>query len=117
VYRVRLLCGTNNARRYRRRPSARARGKGGDVSQDTYRLLFDAMPIARREHRCIWCGQTIPIGSKYRHEKSVYDCRIQDHHWHLECDESAAEYFTSGEDEFDPYDNLRPIHENKRTQP
>ena len=73
----------------------------------SYALLSETHPKARKEHRCIWCGEKILIGETYRHEKSVYDGDMQDHKWHLECDKAAAEHFRNGE-EFMAGDNERP---------
>ena len=74
----------------------------------SYALLSATTPKARKEHRCIWCGQKILIGETYRHERSVYDGDMQNHKWHLECDKASAEYFAENGEEFDPYDNERP---------
>ena len=71
-----------------------------------YTLLKETFPVARREHKCIWCGQKILVGEKHRHERSVYD-GIQDHRWHLECNEVAKDYFRT-EEEFVPHENERP---------
>lgn len=74
-----------------------------------YTLIRESFPVARKPHLCIWCGETIPVGTKHRHEISKFD-QMQDHRWHLECDEAAAEYFNSGEGpEFSPYENDRPV--------
>ncbi len=74
----------------------------------SYTLLKETYPIARKQHRCVWCGERIEIGEKYTHEKSVYDGNMQDHKWHMECDKAAGEYFKSGEEEFDAGVNERP---------
>lgn len=73
-----------------------------------YTLLADSWPIARKPHRCIWCGQQIEAGEKYRRERSVYNGEMQNHAWHPECDEAAAEEFSHGEQEFIPHQNERP---------
>lgn len=77
----------------------------------SYRLLRDSWPVARKAHRCIWCGQTISVGERYRNEYSVYDGAFQNHHWHSECDADAREYFSDGDgdDEFIPYSAERPV--------
>jgi hypothetical protein len=74
----------------------------------SYALLSESWPIARKQHRCIWCGQHIEPGEKYRRERSVYDGEMQDHKWHPECDADAAVQFRDGEEEFAPYENERP---------
>ena len=74
----------------------------------SYTLLSESWPIARKQHRCIWCGQHIEAGEKYRRERSVYDGDMQNHKWHQECNAAAAEYFRQGEDEFSPHENERP---------
>lgn len=63
----------------------------------------------RREHRCIWCGGKIAIGTNYLDERSVYDGQIQRQRWHVECHTYAQDtYFSEGEDEFTPFDNEPP---------
>jgi hypothetical protein len=75
----------------------------------SYTLLSETFPVARKQHRCIWCGQPIPVGEKYRNERSVYDGEMQAHHWHQECAAAQqAEGSEYGEWEFSPYDNERP---------
>lgn len=75
----------------------------------TYALLSESWPVARKQHRCIWCGEPIPIGEKYRREYSVFDGHFQNHAWHSECDDDARDYFSSGEDVFIPYSAERPV--------
>lgn len=76
----------------------------------SYTLFSDPIRTARKVHCCIWCGQDILPGEKYRDERSVYDGNIQRHRWHPECAESSSEYFKfSGEEEFDPHQNERPV--------
>jgi hypothetical protein len=80
------------------------------MSRYGYTLLAEAFPAAKKAHRCIWCGESIPIGEKHRHEKSIYCGTFQDHRWHLECRDAAnAELFDQGEEEFAPFDNERPV--------
>ena len=64
---------------------------------------------AQIKHTCIWCSQNIERGEYYLDERSVYDGRIQRHRWHLECQSAAQSYFkSSGEEEFQPWENERP---------
>jgi hypothetical protein len=75
----------------------------------SYSLLSESFPVARKQHRCIWCGETIPVGLKHRHERSVYDGGMQDHRWHMECDAAFKEDLRSGgDDEFIPHSAERP---------
>jgi hypothetical protein len=73
-----------------------------------YQLIMESFPRSRKAHKCIWCGESIPVGEKYRHEISKY-CGLQNHHWHLECTAASMEYFASGEEEFEAYENERPV--------
>lgn len=75
-----------------------------------YVLIRESFPIARKPHRCIWCGETITVGIKHCHEISKYD-DLQDHRWHQECREASFDYFCNGEEEFSPYENERPKQE------
>lgn len=73
----------------------------------SYHLIRESFPFARKPHRCIWCGQSISVGEKHRHEISRYD-GLQDHRWHLDCNSDAASYFSNGDEEFTPYSAERP---------
>ena len=81
-----------------------------------YELIRESFPVARKPHRCIWCGEVIAMGLKHVHEISKYD-ELQDHRWHLECRGAAHEYFRNGEGpEFSPYEHERPA-QLKAVQP
>lgn len=76
-----------------------------------YTLLRESFPVARARHRCIWCGEPIEPGMKYRHERSVYDGDMQDHKWHPECDAAFKADLADeggGTLEFSPWGNERP---------
>ena len=76
----------------------------------SYVLLSESFPRAKKQYDCIWCGQKIEVGEKYCREGSVYDGRMQNHQWHIECSLDSQRYFKeSGEEEFDPYENKRPM--------
>lgn len=75
----------------------------------SYALLSETTPKARKEHRCIWCAETILEGERYRREKSIYDGNMQNHAWHLECSEAAIDEFNEApEEDFAAGDNERP---------
>jgi hypothetical protein len=76
----------------------------------SYTLLAERFPVARKAHRCIWCGESILVGEKYRNERSVFEGEMQHHHWHMECSEACAQ---ENRDEgcsyeFSRWDNERP---------
>jgi hypothetical protein len=76
----------------------------------SYHLLEHATPLARKAHRCTWCGEEIPAGEKYIRIRCIYDGEPQVNKFHAECEkacsEEAAEY---GPDfEFSPGENERP---------
>jgi hypothetical protein len=73
-----------------------------------YDLISVTWPTARKDHRCIWCGETIEKGLQYKHEISKYEDVLQDHKWHTECVE-AAEYAFQFDEEFIVYENERPV--------
>lgn len=75
----------------------------------TYHLFSDTVRKARKQHRCIWCGQAISPGDTYIDERSVYDGSIQRHRWHPECKACANEDMLDGGDqEFLAWSNDRP---------
>lgn len=84
-----------------------------------YTLLRESWPVARKNHRCIWCGEAITSGTLYRHEKSVYDFQFQNHHWHDECNDAFAEEmsYEGSPMEFSPYENERPVARDDARRP
>lgn len=75
----------------------------------SYRLIERDERTARKKHRCIWCGQSIAAGSKYVHERSIFEGDPQSNNWHPEC-EQAMSIECAGEYDygFNAYDNVRP---------
>ena len=82
----------------------------------SYTLLSEATRTARKQHRCIWCGQDIAAAEQYVDERSVYDGDIQHHRWHPECldamRDEAREW--GGSFEFSPHDNDRPTKDQQQ---
>lgn len=77
----------------------------------SYQLISSEVRKARKPHKCIWCGEQIAIGTKYRHERSTWEGDFHAQDWHPECDEAfTAELRESHEHEleFSPYENERP---------
>jgi hypothetical protein len=64
-------------------------------------LIADEWPVARKEHQCIWCGEPIVIGEKYRRCRLIWEGDPITNKWHKECDDAAAN--VDLEEGFDPY--------------
>lgn len=78
----------------------------------SYHLLSMADRTANKPHRCIWCGELIEKGERYKDERSVYDGHMQRHRWHPECIGAAQDGWDCGDDtEFLPHKNERPNDE------
>jgi hypothetical protein len=73
----------------------------------SYTLLGRHERTARKQHRCIWCGEAIDTGSVYVDEASVFDGSWQAHKWHPECEDDARTCFQY-DDTFAPYAQDRP---------
>ena len=54
-------------------------------------ILRESKPIARKEHRCSYCGAKIEKGIKYRRATLKYDGDIYDWVEHFECHEITHE--------------------------
>ena len=52
--------------------------------------ISDEWRVARKPHVCIWCGQTIVIGERYRHWRGKWEGECLTNDWHKECDDAAA---------------------------
>lgn len=59
--------------------------------------ISDEWRKARKPHRCIWCGEPIAIGERYRHWRGKFEGEVQTNDWHKECDDAAdAEHLSEG---------------------
>lgn len=73
-------------------------------------LISDTRPVARKNYKCIWCGEKIPIGEKHVHTISNYCGDFQNHRFHNECNDAMDEHCSKQHDgEFEPYRNERPL--------
>lgn len=79
----------------------------------SYSLISKTRPVARKDHRCIWCGENIPKGEQYVSERSTYDDEFQNHHWHIECLIYAQDVSDENPWEFSPYENERGVKEEQ----
>lgn len=76
----------------------------GEFGETTY-------PCGRKDHRCEWCGETIPTSEKHAHFVGMWDGEFQDWRMHSECysecyeDASENDVFSDG---FMPYEHERP---------
>lgn len=73
----------------------------------SYRLLGEFRPIARKAHKCIWCGEAITAGERYLRERSVCENGMQNFAWHFACNNVAQNDFKNGDCEFTAYNNDR----------
>lgn len=55
------------------------------MQNDMVQILRDIHPVARKEHKCMFCGGTIKVGQKYNRQTNVYDGQIYDWITHEEC--------------------------------
>lgn len=64
-----------------------------------------------KDHRCEWCGETIPKGEKFAHYKGQWQGDWQNWRMHLECSEaSSTDYIQDG---FEPFAYKRGSQEDK----
>lgn len=61
--------------------------------------------VAAKEHRCIYCGETIIKGEIYKEQTGVWDCKAFRNRFHWECFEDLCE---CSDGEFTPYSCERP---------
>ncbi len=69
--------------------------------------------VARKEHQCTWCAQTIAKGESHRMWKSVGGSWFTNR-MHPECADACNEECLEWHDnEYHPYDNERPTAADK----
>lgn len=69
--------------------------------------LDQSEPVARKEHRCIWCGQTILKGEKYDRWVGIFEGDFNCNKFHKECSKASGEL--DPDDGFCAYGEERPI--------
>jgi hypothetical protein len=74
----------------------------------SFTLIGESKQHARKEHRCSWCGQVIPIGEEYVRTRFVFEGNPGSNKFHLECDKAAADDYADCGEGFVPYENERP---------
>lgn len=61
--------------------------------------------VARKPHRCTYCGEGIAKGDHYQFQKGNYDGSWFESKMHPECFEDMCD---AGDGEYMPYSNERP---------
>lgn len=61
------------------------------IERITMKVLRNETPVARKEHRCNFCGGVISVGEKYNRQTNVYDGCVYDWVSHCECSKLACE--------------------------
>jgi hypothetical protein len=65
---------------------------------------------AKKNHRCYWCGEWIPIGSSYYYEAQISEGDFGTLSLHLECKITVDEYV----EDSSLYGEELPMEEHKR---
>jgi hypothetical protein len=73
--------------------------------------IADEWRKARKQHRCIWCGEPIAVGERYRHWRGKFEGDVMSNDWHKECD--AAAESEDLEEGFEPYFYKRGTQEER----
>lgn len=73
-------------------------------------VLTNTLRKAQKNHRCVWCGESISIGDQYVFISLTHDGAFQNQSWHPECRDDADQW---PDDEFTLYSNDRPKAEAK----
>lgn len=67
-------------------------------------------PVARKDYRCEWCGQPIPVGEKHAHFVGKWEGEFQNWRMHSECLSANERDIAEG---FQPHDGERPVIETE----
>ena len=78
-------------------------------------VLKQETPIARKEHRCMFCGGVIKKDEKYSHEVFITDCDIDDQKMHLCCNEAVKEFFDPSKTIYDAVQQWSELTSNINT--
>lgn len=66
-----------------------------------------------KDHRCEWCGETIPAGERFAHFTGKWQDEFQNWRMHMECEVAARKDPDSLVDGFEPYAYKRGSTEEK----
>lgn len=73
-----------------------------------WQLISETEPKAKKEHECVWCGETIKVGERYTRITGTYYGDFDSQAWHPECSDASKKHFSENdEEEFTPGDYVR----------
>jgi hypothetical protein len=84
-----------------RKIEAQANRQGEEEVSDFGKMTFHA---GRKVHKCIWCGETIPVGEKMAHFKGTFLGQFQNWRMHQECYDAVKDdddILTEGFEEYE----------------
>ena len=70
-------------------------------------ILKTGYHVARKEHKCEWCGQSILPGEKYYYFTGSYQGDFQHTKLHMECKDPLERDCDGPDDFFEPWGNPR----------
>ncbi len=76
-------------------------------------VLTDKDVVARKAHKCIWCGEQIDRSTTYRRQTGKFDGDFQSNAWHLDCIDVSDEILECEADTFEPYTYQRGSTEER----
>ncbi len=76
-------------------------------------ILTDKEVVARKAHKCIWCGEQIDWGTTYRRLTGKFNGDFSSNAWHLECSVAGNEIIDEIEAGFDAYTYQRGSTEER----
>lgn len=76
----------------------------------SFTCLGEEWRKARKPHICVWCGQPILVGDRYKHVRGIFEGELQHNDWHPECDDACMAMCQAegGPIEFSPGEFERP---------
>jgi hypothetical protein len=88
----------------------------------SYTCLSSNERLAKKPHKCIWCGERIKIGDKYQEIRGINDGNFQLNRFHLECISACNDDMDNSlDDTFSPYCFDRPkaisMESNDKAEP
>ena len=73
--------------------------------------IADEWRKARKPHVCIWCGEPIAVGERYRHWRGKWEGDVITNDWHKECDDATDGL--NHDDGFEPHAYKRGSQEER----
>lgn len=74
-------------------------------------FINESSHIARNEHRCLFCGDVIKVGERYKAWTFAYGGKVTTDKYHENCAYAIQQNCDSGDEEYSTTEIMEPIND------